>query len=60
VRHVGNRFLFPDDLTTLLAYTTADVCTFVDIPGRDLWRPGIENIRIGFRARNLTNGVYAQ
>jgi iron complex outermembrane receptor protein len=60
VRHVGNRFLFPDDATTLLAYTTADVYTFVDIPGRDLWRPEIENLRIGFRVRNLTNAVYAQ
>jgi iron complex outermembrane receptor protein len=60
VRHVGNRFLFPDDATTLLAYTTADVYTFVDIPGRDLLRPEIEKLRIGFRVRNLTNVVYAQ
>jgi iron complex outermembrane recepter protein len=60
VRHVGNRFLFPDDATTLLAYTTADVYTFVDIPGRDLLRPEIENLRLGFRVRNLTNVVYAQ
>jgi iron complex outermembrane recepter protein len=60
VRHVGDRYLFPDDATTLLAYTTADVYTFVDIPGRDLWRPEIENLRIGFRVRNLTNVVYAQ
>ena len=60
MRHVGNRFLFPDDATTLLAYTTADVYTFVDIPGRDLLRPEIENLRIGFRVRNLTNVVYAQ
>jgi outer membrane receptor protein involved in Fe transport len=54
------RFLFPDDATTLLAYTTADVYTFVDIPGRDLLRPEIENLRLGFRVRNLTNVVYAQ
>jgi iron complex outermembrane receptor protein len=60
VRHVGNRYLFPDDATTLLAYATADVYTFVDIPGRDLWRPEIENLRLGFRVRNLTNVVYAQ
>jgi len=60
VRYVGNRFLFPDDATTLLAYTTADVYTFVDIPGRDFWRPEVENLRIGFRVRNLTNVVYAQ
>ena len=60
VRHVGDRYLFPDDATTLLAYTTADVYTFVDIPGRDLWRPEIESLRLGFRVRNLTNVVYAQ
>ena len=43
VRHVGNRFLFQDNLTTLDAYTTADAYAFVDIPGRDLpWRP-VEN-----------------
>jgi iron complex outermembrane recepter protein len=60
LRHVGNRYLFPDDATTLLAYTTADVYTFVDIPGGDLWRPEIENLRIGFRVRNLTNAIYAQ
>ena len=60
VRHVGDRYLFPDDATTLLAYATGDVYTFVDIPGRDLWRPEIENLRLGFRVRNLTNVVYAQ
>ena len=60
MRHVGNRVLFPDDATTLLAYTTADVYTFVDIPGRDLLRPEIENLRLGFRVRNLTNVIYAQ
>jgi iron complex outermembrane receptor protein len=37
VRHVGERYLFPDDATTLLAYKTADASTFVDIPGRDLF-----------------------
>ena len=36
VRHVGNRYLFEDDATTMRAYTTADVYAFVDIPGRDL------------------------
>ena len=59
VRHVGNRFLEPDDLTTLDAYTTADAYAFVDIPGRDIAQPEIENLRITFRVRNLTNVVYA-
>jgi iron complex outermembrane receptor protein len=60
VRHVGDRYLFPDDATTLLAYTTADTYVFVDIPGRDLMRPEIEKLRVGFRVRNLTNAIYAQ
>ncbi len=59
LRHVGNRFLEPDDLTTLDAYTTADVYAFVDIPGRDLARPEIDNLRVTFRVRNLTNKIYA-
>jgi hypothetical protein len=36
------------------------VYIFVDISGRDLWRPEIESLRLGFRLRNLTNVVYAQ
>jgi iron complex outermembrane receptor protein len=59
VRHVGNRYLFEDDATTMLAYTTADIYAFVDVPGRDLpWR-GVETMRVTFRIRNLTNTVYA-
>jgi iron complex outermembrane recepter protein len=53
VRHVGDRYLFDDDATTMLAYTTADAYAFVDIPGRDVsWR-------FTFRVRNLTNAIYA-
>jgi iron complex outermembrane receptor protein len=59
VRYVGNRYLFPDNLTTLDAYTTADVYAFVDIPGRDLGRPELDNLRVTFRVRNLTDKVYA-
>jgi iron complex outermembrane receptor protein len=59
VRHVGNRYLFEDDATTMDAYTTADVYAFVDIPGRDLRWPDVKNLRITFRVRNLTNAVYA-
>src|SRR5262249_20562054 len=44
VRHVGHRFLFEDDLTTMNAYTTADLYAFVDIPGRDLWWPAVNNV----------------
>jgi iron complex outermembrane receptor protein len=59
LRYVGDRFLGPDDLTTLNAYTTADVYAFVDIPGRDLARPEVDNLRVTFRVRNLTNKIYA-
>jgi len=59
VRHVGNRYLFEDDATTMLAYTTADVYASVDIRGIYLARPEIDNLRLGARIRNLTNAVYA-
>ena len=59
VRHVGNRYLFEDDATTMLAYTTADVYAFVDMPGRDLPWQALDKMRVTFRVRNLTNAVYA-
>jgi len=59
VRHVGNRFLEQDNLTTLNAYTTADAYAFVDIPGRDVAVGAVENLRISLRVRNLTNAIYA-
>ena len=59
VRHVGDRYLFDDDATTMDAYTTVDVYAFVDIPGRDFGNPEIKTVRISFRVRNLTNAVYA-
>jgi iron complex outermembrane receptor protein len=60
VRHVGDRYVFDDDATTMLAYTTAGAYTSVDIPGRDVAWPEIKTFRITFRVRNLTNAVYAQ
>jgi iron complex outermembrane recepter protein len=59
MRCVGNRFLEQDNLTTLNAYTTADVYAFLDIPGHDVSMPQLENLRISMRVRNLTNAVYA-
>jgi iron complex outermembrane receptor protein len=58
VRHVGNRFLSEDNLTTMNAYTTADLYAFVDVPGRE-WGQPENNLRIGFRVRNVTDRVYA-
>jgi iron complex outermembrane receptor protein len=60
VRHVGPRFVFQDNLTTMDAYTTADAYAFVDFPGRDVWMPDIKTLRVTFRVRNVTNVVYAQ
>src|ERR1700722_13831918 len=60
LRYVGNRYVYDDDATTMLAYTTADAYTFVDIPGRDVAWPEIKTFRVTFRVRNLTNAVYAQ
>jgi iron complex outermembrane receptor protein len=60
IRHVGQRYLFEDDLTAMLPYTTVDLFAFMDIPGRDLYWQGLDKMRVGFRVRNLTNAVYAQ
>ena len=60
VRHVGPRFVFQDNLTTMDAYTTANAYAFVDIPGRDLAMPELKTVRVTFRVRNLTNAIYAQ
>ncbi|MGC1778686.1 MAG: TonB-dependent receptor [Xanthobacteraceae bacterium] len=59
IRHVGNRYLYEDDATTMDAYTTADVYAFVDIPGKDVYWPDIKTLRLTFRVRNLTNAIYA-
>jgi iron complex outermembrane recepter protein len=60
VRHVGNRYLFDDDMTTMLAYTTADLFAFIDIPGKDLPWQGLDTMRVKFQVRNVTNAVFAQ
>jgi iron complex outermembrane receptor protein len=60
VRHVGPRFVFQDNATTMDAYTTADVYAFVDIPGRDIAMPDLKTVRVTARVRNLTNVIYAQ
>jgi iron complex outermembrane recepter protein len=59
VRHVGQRYVFEDDRTAMLPYTTADLYAFTDIPGRDLPWHGLDKMRVTFRVRNLTNALYA-
>jgi iron complex outermembrane receptor protein len=60
VRHVGARDLDQTNLTIMDSYTTADIYSFVDIPGKDVWLPQFKDVRLTFRVRNLTNVVYAQ
>lgn len=59
IRHVGQRYLADDNLTSMLAYTTGDLYAFVDIPGKDLSWDGLEKMRVSFRVRNVTNALYA-
>ncbi|MBR0817088.1 TonB-dependent receptor [Bradyrhizobium liaoningense] len=57
VRHVGDRFNFQDNLVTMNAYTIFDAYAFVDIP--KAYFPGVDQTRISFRVKNLTNKLYA-
>jgi len=57
VRHVGDRFNFQDNLVTMDAYTIFDAYAFVDIP--KAYFPGVDQTRISFRVKNLTNKLYA-
>jgi iron complex outermembrane receptor protein len=57
VRHVGDRFNFQDNLVTMDAYTIADAYVFVDIPKSVF--SAVDNTRLSFRVRNLTNRQYA-
>jgi iron complex outermembrane recepter protein len=60
IRHVGQRYLYEDDRTAMLPYTTADLFAFVDVPGRDLPWQGLDRMRFSFRVRNVANALYAQ
>src|SRR5262249_52729809 len=57
LRHVGDRFNFQDNLVVMNGYTLADAFLFVDIPKAVF--PTVDNTRIAFRVRNLTNRHYA-
>ena len=43
--HVGPRFVFQDNLTTMDAYTTADAYALIDIPGRDVALRKLKTVR---------------
>ncbi|MET4800664.1 TonB-dependent receptor [Bradyrhizobium sp. LB11.1] len=57
MRHVGDRFNYQDNLVVMNGYTTFDAFAFVDIP--KTYFTGVENTRLSFRVRNLTNKLYA-
>ena len=57
VRHVGNRFNFQDNLVVMNAYTVGDAYVFVDIP-KTVFQ-AVDQTRLSFRVRNLTNKLYA-
>jgi iron complex outermembrane receptor protein len=57
MRHVGDRFNYQDNMVVMNAYTTFDAFAFVDIP--KAYFTGVENTRLSFRVRNLTNKLYA-
>jgi iron complex outermembrane recepter protein len=56
-RYVGNRFNSDDNTVIMDAYTVADAYAYVDIPKS--YFPAVNETRITFRARNLTNKQYA-
>jgi iron complex outermembrane recepter protein len=56
-RHVGNRFNSDANTVIMDAYTVADAYVFVDIPKS--FFPDVNETRITFRVRNLTNKQYA-
>ncbi|UFZ02735.1 TonB-dependent receptor [Bradyrhizobium ontarionense] len=58
VRHVGDRFTTDANTVTMRAYTTADLFAFVDIPKSPVL-PTVDNTRVTFRVRNVTDKKYA-
>ena len=59
VRHVGDRFNFDDNLVVMDSYTVADAFVFIDIDRRDLPWQGVNQARLTFRVRNITDTKYA-
>lgn len=57
-RYVGDRFNFQDNLVVMNAYTLLDAYAYLELP--KAFFSGIEQARLTFRGRNLTNKLYAQ
>jgi iron complex outermembrane receptor protein len=58
VRHVGDRWSTDANTVKLLAYTTADLFAFVDLPRVPLFATATST-RLAFRVRNVTDKRYA-
>ncbi|MGY3451548.1 TonB-dependent receptor [Bradyrhizobium sp. USDA 4353] len=58
VRHVGDRWSTDANTVKLLAYTTADLFAFVDLPKVPLFATATST-RLAFRIRNVTDKRYA-
>lgn len=56
-RYVGDRYNTDANVVTMKAYTVADVYAFVDIP-KTVFN-AVDQARLGFRVRNITNKRYA-
>ena len=57
LRYVGDRFNFVDNLVTMNEYLLVDAYAFVEIPKQVF--NAVEQTRITFRVRNLTDKIYA-
>jgi hypothetical protein len=57
VRHVGDRFVFEDDATTMNGYTTADVYTFVDLDELPIGRALVGFAHVSSRPRHPKTGA---
>ncbi|MGJ5009654.1 TonB-dependent receptor [Bradyrhizobium oligotrophicum] len=58
VRHVGDRWSTDANTMKLLAYTTADLFAFIDLPKVPLFATATST-RLAFRVRNVTDRRYA-
>ncbi|WP_257166812.1 TonB-dependent siderophore receptor [Bradyrhizobium sp. SRS-191] len=58
VRHVGDRWSTDANTVKLLAYTTADLFAFIDLPKVPMFATATST-RLAFRVRNVTDKRYA-
>jgi iron complex outermembrane recepter protein len=58
-RYVGNRYAFDDNQVVMDSYTVVDAYMFIDLERPSLF-PTVDQARLTFRARNLTNRLYAE